>query len=117
MDNQNRNVITANEIQLVDSKGRRSAVLAVDDLGFSALKLYDPSTQIVKVEISLDDKGSHCWMAGENKQQSYIFLKKTGASGLVLIDRDGVRRLEAMIDESTEPRVKTTTVDKEAHQL
>lgn len=123
-----RKIISANEFQLVDAEGgvraslsasdtgvafsmlnangRTNLQLMVDNSGFSALKLFDSETQAAKVDVSLDDKGSHLYLAGMGKQQSYLFLKNDGASGVVLMDKNGDRRVEVMLDPSGKPRVK-----------
>lgn len=127
MKESSKKIITANEFQLVDSAGKVRASLSatdegvsltmtgsqekahlklmVDEAGMSFLKLYDASSTDPRVDISVDDKGTHLFLAGEGKQQSYLFLKKGGASGVVLIDREGQRRAQLMLSADGKPEV------------
>lgn len=120
-----KKIVTANEFQLVDASGRLRASLTasadgvslsmagtegkthiklmVDSAGLSFLKLFDSSSEEAKVDISLDDKGTHLFLAGDGKQQSYLFLKKGGASGVVLVDREGTRRAQLLLNADGEP--------------
>jgi hypothetical protein len=49
------------------------------------------------VDISVDAIGCHVLLASPAKQQSYLFLKGTGATGLVLTDVVGTRRAQFML--------------------
>lgn len=127
-----RKILSANEFQLVDSKGNVKAVFAanesgvelsmmdsngkknlkmmVDNSGLSFLKMFDQDSDKEKIDISVDSQGAHLYLTGEDKQQSYLFLKKNGASGVVLIDKEGQRRAQVLIspegnaDISTSPK-------------
>jgi len=119
-------IITANEFHLTDLKGKVRVVLtatengagftfaneegnsqlkiASSDDGLSVISMYDKAG-VEKIGISLDDKGTHVHMTGTGKQESYLFLKNSGASGLVLTDSDGNRRLEAKVGPDAEPDI------------
>lgn len=125
MENEKK-VITANEFRLTDLSGKVRAVLTAtengadltfsdgqgnsqlkitsSDAGLSAISMYD-KTGLEKIGISLDDKGTHVHLAGPGKQESYLFLKNSGACGLVLTDSDGKRRLEAKVGPDSEPDI------------
>jgi hypothetical protein len=66
--------------------------------------MYD-KTGVEKIGISLDDKGTHVHLAGTGKQESYLFQKNSGDSGLVLTDSNGNRRLEAKVGPDAEPNI------------
>lgn len=125
MDNE-KVIITANEFRLKDLSGKVRATLTAtengagltfideagnsqlsitsSDAGISTISIYDKAG-VEKIGISLDDKGTHVHLAGTDKQESYLFLKNSGASGLVLTDSDGNRRLEAKVGPDAEPDV------------
>jgi hypothetical protein len=119
-------IITANEFRLTDLKAKVRVVLTAtengarftfadeegnsqlkitsSDTGLSVISMYD-KTGVEKIGISLDDKGTHVHLAGIGKQESYLFLKNSGASGLVLTDSNGNRRLEAKVGPDAEPDI------------
>jgi hypothetical protein len=125
MDNQ-KVIITANEFRLTDLKGKVRVVLTAtengagftfadeegnsqlkvtsSDAGLSVISMYDKAG-VEKIGISLDDEGTHVHLAGTGRQESYLFLKKSGASGLVLTDSIGNRRLEAKVGPDAEPDI------------
>jgi hypothetical protein len=125
MDNE-KVIITANEFRLTELSGKvRATLTATDngagftfaneegnsqlsitssDAGFSSIRIYDKAG-VEKIGISLDDKGTHVHLAGTGKQESYLFLKNSGASGLVLTDSNGNRRLEAKVCTDAEPDI------------
>jgi len=127
-----KKVIVANEFRLLDPNGNTRAVfsaaadsvdfaisnakgipqikLSANDSGLSSFNLYDAEGQ-EKIEISVDDQGTHIHLAGEGKQESYLFLKNTGASGLVLTDKDGNRRVEAKVGSDLQPNFTVYPVD------
>jgi len=136
MENDNK-IITANGFQLVDSSGKVRALLtatengvnlsfsdktgkpqlklATED-GLSEFTMYD-ETGKEKVGISLDDKGTHVHLAGAGKQETYLFLKNSGASGLVLTYTEGNRRIEAKLGPDGEPKVTIFPVNQEERSL
>ncbi len=123
------NTVEAEEFRLLDSGGRLRARLGLDgdsvslslngaqgslqvrlqadNQGNSALLIQDADGRSPKVDISVDPLGCHVLLAGSDKQQSYLFLKNTGASGLVLTDAAGERRAQLMLspDGAVEARV------------
>lgn len=72
--------------------------LTSEGSGFSALQLLDPASQTRRIEVSRDDKGTHFMLVGEQKQLGYLFLKNSGATGVVLIDASGARKVEVLLD-------------------
>jgi hypothetical protein len=138
MDNE-RIVLAAHEFQLIDSngnirvllttsdngvvdltftttKGKGLLKLSTSDDGLSSVNMYDDSGK-EKVGIAVDDKGTHVHLAGEDKQESYLFLKNSGASGIVLTDRQGNRRLEAKVGPDAEPAITIYTLSGEVKKL
>jgi hypothetical protein len=113
-------IVEAEEFRLLDSDGRLRARLGLDgsacvslslhtaqgtiqvrlhtdDQGHSALQIQDTAGGSPRVDISVDAIGCHVLLASPAKQQSYLFLKDTGATGLVLTDASGVRRAQFML--------------------
>jgi hypothetical protein len=112
--------VEAEEFRLVDSEGRLRARLGLDgdscvslslhtakgtlqvrlhtdDRGSSAVQILDTDGGSPRVDISVDPIGCHVLLASPGKQQSYLFLKATGATGLVLTDAAGERRAQFML--------------------
>jgi hypothetical protein len=83
------NTVEAEEFRLLDSKGQLRARLGMDGDSVS-LSLH--GGQVSKIDIRVDPLGCHVLLAGLTKQQSYLFLKNTGASGLVLTNAAGARQ-------------------------
>ena len=113
-------IVEAEEFRLVDSEGRLRARLGLDagscvslslhtaqgtlevrlhtdDQGCSAVQIHDKEGASPRVDISVDAIGCHVLLASPAKQQSYLFLKDTGATGLVLTDAEGTRRAQFML--------------------
>ncbi len=112
-------IVEAEEFRLLDSKGTLRARLGLegascvslslhtaqgtlqvrlhtDDQGCSAIQIHDGEGP-PRVDISVDPIGCHVLLASPAKQQSYLFLKGTGATGLVLTDAVGARRAQFML--------------------
>lgn len=133
-----KKIVVANEFQLKDQNGQLRAALSADEkettfslkgegqkdviklsvgsAGLSSLTFFDSSDK-EKIQLSLDDKGMHIHLAGEGKQQSYIFLKSNAASGFVLTDVDGNRRFEAFISPDGKPHVTVFPSGEEPRAL
>jgi hypothetical protein len=112
-------IVEAEEFRLIDSSGRLRARLGLDDSsvslslhtaqgtlqvrlhtddqGCSALQIHDAAGGSPRMDISVDARGCHVLLASPAKQQSYFFLKNTGATGLVLTDAVGARRAQFML--------------------
>jgi hypothetical protein len=123
------NTVEAEEFRLLDSGGRLRARLGLDgdsvslslngaqgtlqvrlqtdSQGNSALQIQDADGSSPRVDIRVDPLGCHVLLAGSGRQQSYLFLKNIGASGLVLTDAAGERRAQFMLspDGGVEARV------------
>ena len=61
------------------------------------MQIHDKEGASPRVDISVDAIGCHVLLASPAKQQSYLFLKDTGATGLVLTDAEGTRRAQFML--------------------
>ena len=120
--------ITASEVRIVDAKGQARLVLAappegpnvrlltpdgqsraelsLDAAGRPTLKLSSPAPAQPAVALEIDDKGAHVKFDRPAGGSSYLFLNNAGATGVVLIDVKGVRRLQAALGSDGEPRVR-----------
>jgi len=121
-----KKIVIANEFRLTDQNGTLKALLSageqetifslkgdnqkdviklsVGSAGFSSLTFFDPADK-ERIQLGIDDHGIHIHLAGDGKQQSYIFLKSNAASGFVLTDVEGNRRVEAFIGPDSKPHV------------
>ena len=118
--------ISGTSFSLVDAAGRIRAKLSVVD-GAPALVLLDEQNQTrlrvglsaqglphvfllgipdaePTLKIECDPLGGHVLLNNGGKQQSYLFLKNTGASGLVLFGANGQRQAELLVDPAGSPR-------------
>lgn len=129
MSTEAKKIVTANEFQLVDAEGRVRGIFSagesgvefsmmdknnktnlkmmIDNEGLSFLKMFDAESETEKIDISVDSKGTHLFLAGEGKQQSYLFLKKDGASGVVLVDKAGSRKAQVLLSPEGVPNIAT----------
>ncbi len=81
-------------LSLHTAQGTLQVRLHTDDQGRSALQIQDTAGGPPRVDISVDAIGCHVLLGSPAKQQSYLFLKDTGATGLVLTDAAGERRAQ-----------------------
>jgi hypothetical protein len=110
--------IEAEEFRLVDARGNLRARLGFDGERASfefrtplgriilqlttsdtdtALQMYEESSEAPRIELSIDAQGSHVHLATGESQESYLFLKRSGATGLVLTDSMGRRKTECVV--------------------
>jgi hypothetical protein len=64
----------------------------------------DPSGPSASLEV--DDKGSHVKFDRSGGASSYLFLNNAGESGVVLLDLNGKRRLNLLVQADGEPVVQ-----------
>ncbi|MGO8994004.1 MAG: hypothetical protein ACLQVI_11795 [Polyangiaceae bacterium] len=81
-------------LSLRDGTGHSSFQAEVDAKGWPRVLLSaaDPSKPTAVVEV--DDKGTHVLFASPTKEESYLFQKDDGTSGVVLGNKDGRHRGE-----------------------
>ena len=81
---------------LFDTQGRTKLRSALDAQGRPSVSLFsdtsDPSKPAAVIEV--DEKGAHVLFHGAGNQQSYLFQKLDGTSGIVLTDSTGAHRSE-----------------------
>lgn len=85
----------ANEVKL-------KLLLARD--GFPSITLFNATPNSEKIDISVDEKGSHVHFGGDQAQQSYMFLKNDGTSGFVLTGKDGQRKAQIIVESDGQVR-------------
>jgi hypothetical protein len=84
-------------LSLYTAQGTLQVRLHTDDQGRSALQIQDTAGGSPRVDISVDAIGCHVLLANPARQQSYLFLKDTGATGLVLSNAAGERRAQFIL--------------------
>lgn len=119
--------VIAQEIRIVDAQGRPRIVLSAGDgspsirlLGpdgapraevtldaafYPAVKLSAPDPAAPAAALEVDAKGAHVKFDRPGGGSSYLFLNDGGSSGVVLIDRAGKRRLDALVAADGSPSV------------
>ena len=85
-------------LQMMSLAGDEKLSVKVKNNGLSSISMLDHIDGSERVSISANDKGLHCQLLGEGQQATYLFLKNDGASGLVIIDKDGNRKSQTIID-------------------
>lgn len=111
-----KKIIIANEFRLNDAEGKTKISISAGDNGQSAIRFYNDKGQ-EKIEISLDDQGTHIHLSGLDRQETYLFQKNSGATGLVLTDAAGERRLEVTVGPDSAPQVRVFPANGEAREL
>jgi hypothetical protein len=111
--------VITDEITIVDSQGHPRIIMSaragnpvirvlqtnealgievlLDSTGHPAVKLANPDPNGPTAVLEVDDKGTHVMFARPGGASSYLFLNNAGASGVVLVDSNGVRRLDVLV--------------------
>jgi hypothetical protein len=87
----------APSLDLLRADGETSARVALDPAGRPSVKLSNPDPKGPMAAIEIDDKGAHVKFDRPGGASSYLFLNNAGVSGLVLVDPQGVRRLNVVL--------------------
>ena len=92
-------------IALMKTNGDSSVMITLDEAGRPALRLRNFDPVGLEAVIEIDEKGAHVKLDRPGGASSYLFLNNAGGSGVVLIDAQGVRRLEALVLPDGAPRI------------
>jgi hypothetical protein len=96
-----RIVLTAESGQpafrVLGDDGTAMVSIALDAGGHASLKLSNPDAKLPTASIEIDDKGAHVKFDKPAGASSYLFLNNAGESGVVLIDKSGIRRLDILV--------------------
>jgi hypothetical protein len=84
-------------IVLLRADGKNGASVSLDDKGHPALRLVNPSPDGPIAAVEIDEKGAHVKFDGPRSASSYLFLNNEGGSGVILIDKAGKRRVQALV--------------------
>jgi hypothetical protein len=84
-------------IQLLETNGAIGMEVLLDSTGRPAVKLANPDSKGPTAVLEVDDKGTHVLFDRPGGASSYLFLNNAGASGVVLVDSNGVRRLDVLV--------------------
>jgi hypothetical protein len=80
-----------------DTLGRPRLALNVTADGHPQVSLHDGVSAQPQLVIEADAAGGHVLLSGNGEQKTYLFLKATGATGLVFINAAGQRQAEWML--------------------
>ncbi len=86
--------------------GQPSVELTLDTAGRPAVRLSNPNADAPTAALEVDYKGAHVIFNRPGGASSYLFLNNAGASGVVLLDTRGVRRLAALVTPDGTPNVE-----------
>src|SRR5579863_5672716 len=84
-------------IQLLETNGAIGMEVLLDSSGRPAVKLAKPDSNGPTSVLEGDDKGTHVLFDRPGGAFSYLFLNNAGASGVVLVDSNGVQRLDVLV--------------------
>jgi hypothetical protein len=94
------------KIHLFRSDGGLGSEVSLDGDGRPSIKLANINANGPTAVLEIDGKGAHVKFDRSGGASSYLFLSDAGASGIVLIDSRGVRRLNAVIDPDGAARIE-----------
>lgn len=100
-------------ITLHREDGTVGLAVALDAAGRPSLTLANPVAAAPVAAVEIDDKGAHFKLDHPGGASAYLFLNNAGASGLVLIDTQGRRRLEAEVGVDGTVRVVRSRVPRQ----
>jgi len=83
-------------IKFMHWDGRQGMAMALDAAGRPSVKLANPNTGAPTAMLEIDDKGAHVKFDRRGGASGYLFLNNAGESGVVLVDANGVRRLDIL---------------------
>jgi hypothetical protein len=89
-------------LELLDSSGQKRITMSVEEGGYGAVRLSNPSPSGPVASLEIDNKGAHVKFDRPGGASSYLFLNNSGGSGVVLLDSNGSRKLDLMIAPSGE---------------
>ncbi|AKU97950.1 hypothetical protein AKJ09_04614 [Labilithrix luteola] len=98
------------ELALLDERGRERMRAALDGAARPSVTLAGPEGE-PRVVIEVDVKGSHVLLRGPAKQESYLFQRTDGTSGVVLVGPNGAHRGEIKL--TKEGVVDVTLFDRD----
>ena len=84
-------------IQLLETNGAIGMEVLLDSTGRPAVKLANPDSKGPTAVLEVDDKGTHVLFDRPGGASSYLFLNNAGASGVVLVDSNGMRRFDVLV--------------------
>ena len=84
-------------IQLLETNGAIGMEVLLDSTGRPAVKLANPDLKGPTAVLEVDDKGTHVLFDRPGGASSYLFLNNAGASGVVLVDSNGMRRFDVLV--------------------
>lgn len=98
-------------ITLSGPDGKGGATVSLNPQGYPVIQLVGPNSAAPTATLEVDNKGAHLKFDRPGGGSSYLFLNNAGASGLLLIDRNGQRRLDAIVANDGAPRVTRYSSD------
>lgn len=87
----------APSIVLIGRDAKPTATVQLDEQDRPSVTLANPVQGPPSAAIEIDDNGAHVKFDRPGGASSYRFLNNAGVSGVVLIDRQGVRRVSVLV--------------------
>ena len=92
-------------IIMLRDDGVVAAEMALDQAGRPSIKMANPDDAGPTVALAIDDKGAHVKLDRPGGASGYLFLNNAGASGIVMVDTKGIRRINATVAQDGTARV------------
>jgi hypothetical protein len=84
-------------LQMLGENGSVALQVLLDESNHPAITLLNPDGGST-VSMAVDPKGAHVKLDRPGGASSYIFLNDEGGSGVVLVDKNGKRRYELLVN-------------------
>jgi hypothetical protein len=93
-------------IIMLRDDGVVAAEMALDGAGRPSIKMANPDGAGPTVALAIDDKGAHMKLDRPGGASGYLFLNNAGASGIVMVDTKGIRRINATVAQDGTARIE-----------
>ena len=100
----------APSVELLSKSGETAFVLTLDASGYPSIRLNNPDGGSTAT-LAVDPKGAHVKFDRPGGASSYLFLNDEGVSGVVLLDKNGQRRYEVLVNADGSVTTKTLRTD------
>jgi hypothetical protein len=98
-------------IRVLQTNDAPGIELLLDSAGHPSVRLANPDPNGPTAVLEVDDKGTHVLFARPGGASSYLFLNNAGASGIVLVDSNGVRRLDLLVGSDHNAKIERFGAD------
>lgn len=91
--------------EMLTDKGTVALEITLDETNHPSIALKNPDGGST-ASLAVDPKGAHVKFDRPGGASSYLFLNDEGVSGVVLLDKDGKRRYELLLNSDSSVTVR-----------